>query len=162
MKQSYWCYIPIVSVVLLGFAIGGYLSYGVTYLNVFPCIEDHFGRKILSLFGVGILGAATYCARAWAIDIDEVVYREPKYLPHILDFIGYITLITGGGITGVILYFLAKTGISISTTANTSIDLTPEAAVLTAYIGGLFHFKVQAQLGSLIEKIFKNSSPHGG
>ncbi|CAG0986180.1 hypothetical protein MTYP_02027 [Methylophilaceae bacterium] len=162
MRKSYWCYIPITIIILLGFTFGGYLSFGTVYLNVLPCVDDYYGRTILALFGIGMLGASTYCAKAWAIDIDEVVYREPKYLPHIFDFVGYLTLILGGGITGVILYFLVKTGISISITSSGTVNLTKEASVLIAYMGGLFHFRVQEQLGKVIDKIFKNSPSHGG
>ncbi len=158
MKKSYWNYFPITLVIVSGFLMGGYLSFGIHYLKAFSFIENADGRLILSLYGVGMLGATTYCARFWAKDIEEVVYKNENFLPHFFDFIGYLTLILGGGITGVILFLLIKTGIGVSTTSDASkITLTGEASVLFAYIGGLFHFRVQRQLGYIIDKIFKES-----
>lgn len=155
MKQSYWCYIPIVTTLILGFVSGFYLTFGVKFLDVF-CSLSVEAKSILILFGMGLLGASTYCARAWSTDIYEVVYEEPKFLPHLLDFIGYITLMLGGGITGVILFFIIKTGIGISVSTNNEIQLTVEASAVIAYIGGLYHFKVQSQLGKMIDNMFKN------
>jgi hypothetical protein len=157
MKQSYWCYIPIVITILLGFSIGGYLSFGVVFLNTLSSLTNSVAREILVLFGMGMLGVSTYCAKAWATDINEVVYEEPKFLPHFFDFIGYITLIIGGGITGVILYFIVKTGIRVSVSSSSEVELTKEAMVLIAYMGGLYHFKVQDQLGKMMDKMFKKA-----
>ena len=155
MKTSYWNYIPIVFVIALGFFIGGGLSFGISFLGLFPFIEDQVARKILTLFGIGMLGATTYCSRFWSKDIDDVVYESPEYLPHVLDFVGYITLILGGGLTGVISYFLIKTGIGVSTTSNsTSIQISGEASVIISYIGGLYHFRVQRHSGTIIDKVF--------
>lgn len=159
MKKSYLFYIPIILTVITGFILGGCLSFGVVYLDFFPNITHSEGRKILALFGIGMLGVSTFCARAWAKDIYEVVYENDEFLPHFFDFVGYITLIIGGGITGVILYFIFKTGIGVGTTTNTEVNLTKEASALIAYIGGLYHFKVQAQLGKMIDKMLeKNTS----
>ena len=158
MKKSYWHYFPITLVIISGFLIGGYLSFGVYYLKAFSFIEDSQGRLILSLFGVGMLGATTYCARFWSKDIEEVVYKDQSFLPHFFDFVGYLTLIMGGGITGVILFFLVKTGIGVSTASDLSnIKLSGEASVVIAYIGGLYHFRVQRHLGRIIDKMFKES-----
>ena len=155
MKQSYWCYIPIVLILIFGFIFGFYLTFGIKFLDVLSTFPEA-AKNILMLFGMGLLGASTYCARAWSADIYEVVYEEPKYLPHVLDFVGYITLMIGGGITGVILLFIIKTGIGISVTTNHEIQLTVEASVIIAYIGGLYHFKVQSQLGKMIDNMFKD------
>ncbi|MCP4268708.1 MAG: hypothetical protein GY777_24530 [Candidatus Brocadiaceae bacterium] len=157
MKQSYWCYLPIILIIFLGFALGGYLSFGVMYLKAFPFLTDNYARTIVALFGIGMLGVSTYCAKAWANDIDEVVYKEPDYLPHFFDFFGYMTLIVGGGITGVILYFLVKTGVGVSVSSTSEVNLTKEASVIIAYMGGLYHFRVQEQLGKVINKLFKKS-----
>ena len=158
MKKSYWYYVPITLVIVSGFLIGGYISFGVHYLNAISFVENAYGRLIISLYGVGMLGATTYCARFWSKDIEEVVYKNESFLPHFFDFIGYLTLIMGGGITGVILFLLVKTGIGVSTTSEASnITLTGEASVLFAYIGGLFHFRVQRHLGNIIDKMFKES-----
>jgi hypothetical protein len=161
MKQSYWCYIPIVVSVLAGFIIGGMLTFGVAFLDYFTELKDQQARLVLMLFGMGMLGNSTYCAKAWAKDIEEVVYKEPKYLPHFFDFIGYITLIVGGGITGVILFLIVKTGINISIDSAVDATVSTEAALVIAYIGGLYHFKVQDKLGDMIEKIFKKNPGHG-
>jgi hypothetical protein len=158
MRKSYWYYLPIILVIISGFLIGAYLSFGVYYLNAISILKNAYGRQILSLYGVGMLGATTYCARFWSKDIEEVVYKNESFLPHFFDFIGYITLIMGGGITGVVLYLLVKTGIGVSTTSESSkIALTGEASVLFSYIGGVFHFRVQRHLEKIIDKIFKES-----
>ena len=157
MKQSYWCYIPIVIILILGFVFGLYLTFGIKFLNTFASLQLE-AKNILMLFGMGLFGASTYCAKAWSADIYEVVYEHPNFMPHFLDFIGYITLMIGGGITGVILFFIIKTGMGISATTNGEIQLTVEASVIIAYIGGLYHFKVQSQLGKMIDNMFKNKA----
>lgn len=107
---------------------------------------------------MGMLGATTYCARFWSADIYEVVYEKEKFKPHFFDFVGYITLILGGGITGIILFLIAKTGINISVSSAKDIHLTKAASVLISYVGGLYHFKVQKQLGKVIEKVFQEQN----
>ena len=156
MNKNYLFYIPIVIVLLLGFAIGAYLSFGVVFLSAFPSLTDVYGRTILALFGMGMLGSSTYCAKFWSTDIDETVYDKQEFLPHLFDFIGYITLIVGGGITGVILFLLFKTGIGVSVSGEDEISLSKEASALIAYMGGLYHFKVQNQLGKVMEKMFQD------
>ena len=76
-------------------------------------------------------------------------------MPHIYDFFGYVTTIVGGGITGVVLYLIAKTGIGIATSANNLPHLNLASSVLIAYCGGLFHFRVQRMLSRVIDKILK-------
>lgn len=154
MNKSYWHYCPIVLVVFLGFAVGGYLSFGVVFLDTLPSLTDHYGRTILALFGLGMLGSATNCASFWGRDINEVIYENDEFLPHFFDFFGYITLLIGGGITGVILYFIFRTGIGISTTGNETTSISNEAAAIIAYIGGLYHFKVREKLGGLMDGMF--------
>jgi hypothetical protein len=158
MNKSYWYYVPIIVVLFSGFIIGGFLSFGVQYLNALAFVENEYARWIISSYGVGLLGSTTYCSKFWSRDIEEVVYRDKNLLPHFFDFIGYLTLIVGGGITGVILLLLIKTGISVSTTAGSAaISLTGEASVIFAYIGGLCHFRVQRHLGNIIDRMLKES-----
>jgi|LGVF01.1.fsa_nt_gb 4-amino-4-deoxy-L-arabinose transferase-like glycosyltransferase len=158
MKKRYCHYLPITLIIVLGFLIGGYLSFAVHYLNAISFVENPQGRLMISLYGVGMLGATTYCAEFWSKDIDEVVYENESLLPHFFDFFGYLTLIMCGGITGVILFLLVKTGIGVSTTSEASnIALTGEASVVFAYIGGLFHFRVKRHLKNIIDKMFKES-----
>ncbi len=104
---------------------------------------------------MGILGATTYSARFWAKDVNDVVYEGKDFLPHSYDFFGYITTIVGGGITGVVLYVATRTGIGIATSANNFPQLSLASAVLIAYCGGLFHFRVQQMLSQVIDKILK-------
>ena len=105
---------------------------------------------------MGVLGATTYSSMFWAKDVDEVVYKGKNFLPHIYDFFGYITTIIGGGITGVILYLITKTGISIATSASNFSKLNLASSVLIAYCGGLFHFRVQRMLSKITDKILKD------
>lgn len=154
--QSFWCYVPIVISLALGFFAGGYLAFGTKYLNAFPSINDETGRLVLILFGMGVLGATTYSARFWAKDVDEIVYESKDFLPHIYDFVGYLTTIVGGGITGVILYIVARTGIGIASTGSIFPKLNLASSILIAYCGGLFHFRVQRMLSQVIDKIFKD------
>lgn len=153
--QSYWCYVPIILSLIFGFLAGGYLSFGIKFLNVFPSLKNDTGRLVLILFGMGILGSTTYSARFWAKDIDEVVYDCKDLVPHIFDFFGYITTIVGGGITGIVLYLVARTGVGIATSTNNFPQLTLPSSVLIAYCGGLFHFRVQRMLSKVIDKILK-------
>lgn len=155
MNKSYWHYISIIIVILLGFILGGVLSFGVVFMDFFPSITGLYGRTILALFGMGVLGASTYCAKFWSTDIDEAVYEKPEFLPHIFDFVGYLTLIIGGGVTGVILFLAFKTGIGITVNGPSEVSLSKEASALIAYMGGLYHFKVQNQLGKVMAKVFQ-------
>ncbi len=153
--KSYWCYVPIIISLALGFLAGGYLAFGTKFLNTFPSVKNETGRLVLILFGMGLLGATTYSSRFWAKDVDEVVYEGKDFLPHIYDFVGYITTIVGGGITGVILYIVARTGIGIASTGSIFPELNLASSILIAYCGGLFHFRVQRMLSQVIDKIFK-------
>ncbi len=153
--QSFWCYVPIILSLALGFLVGGYLAFGTKFLNLFPSLKNETGRLVLILFGMGVLGATTYSARFWARDVNNVVYEDKDFLPHIYDFFGYITTIVGGGITGVILYLVTRTGIGIATTDNIFPQLNLSSAVLIAYCGGLFHFRVQRMLSQVVDKILK-------
>jgi uncharacterized protein YneF (UPF0154 family) len=153
--QGYWCYIPIVICLLIGYLLGGYLTFGTHYLNALPQIHSQSARLILMLFGMGVLGATTYSSRYWASDIDEAVYENDKFLPHFFDFIGYASMIIEGGVTGVVLYLLIKTGISIGVRASDTVELNLAASLLISYCGGLFHFLIVNRLSIFIKQLLK-------
>ena len=152
MKKGYWCYWPVILVIALGYFIGGYLSFGVKYLNLLPEIQNQSARMGLMLFGLGMLGATTHCSFYWSKDIDEVVYRDSNFEPHFFDFFGYMSMIIEGGVTGVILYLLVKTGIGITISAN-EVNLNLPSSLVIAYCGGLFHFKVIDRLSKFAKDI---------
>ena len=48
-KQSYWWYIPIVMVLILGYGIGGCLVFGLHFLGWLPSLTDDTARLVLKL-----------------------------------------------------------------------------------------------------------------
>jgi hypothetical protein len=148
---SLWWYAPIVLVVVLGYALGGALSYGTAFLAWFGVVSDPSGRVCLELFGMGMLGASLYCSRWWSVDYDDA-QGDARLWPAPLDWFGYATTIIGGGITGVVLYLVVRYGVALVTGAAGAAVL-PGAAVVIALMGGLFHFKVQALLEELFRKV---------
>ena len=86
--------------------------------------------------------------------MDEAICKV-ELLPHIYDFFGYLTTIVGGGITGVILYLVARTGMTLALSANTILEIRFESALVIAFCGGLFHFKVQEILYKFVSSILK-------
>jgi hypothetical protein len=155
IHKSYWNYIPIIICILLGYITGGYLSFGVKFLNALPFITDETGRFTLILFGMGMLGASTYCMRFWGLDIEETVYSREDLLPHFYDFIGYCGTIVGGGVSGVIIYLIVKTGIIVSVSSENIPKINFGVSIIIAYCGGLFHFRIQNVLSKFINKILQ-------
>jgi hypothetical protein len=101
---------------------------------------------------MGILGATLHCSRYWALDMDQAE-KDQKLLPTIFDFIGYVTMIIGGGVTGLILYFMV-----LITHKAVFIEPTKmrfEAAIIISFCGGLFHFKVRDILEEFYNSIIK-------
>ena len=123
ISQSYWWYIPVLIVLTLGYFLGGWLVFGVHFLNSLPQLTNDTVRLVLKLFGMGMLGATIYCSRWWALDVEEAISR-PEVLPHALDFFGYATTIIGGGVTGAVLYLAVRSGSSLTIA-------TPELAGVT-------------------------------
>jgi hypothetical protein len=155
MKTSSLWYIPIVIVLVLGYGIGGCLVFGLHFLNWFPSLTNDTARLVLKLFGMAMLGSTMYCTEWWANDIEEAL-KKPKILPHAFDFCGYATLIIGGGITGTVLYMAIRSGavLTISNPSNTDINIC--FALVVAFCGGLFHFRVKKWMESVIEVIKKS------
>jgi hypothetical protein len=156
IRKSYWNYIPIIICIFLGYIIGGYLAFGVKFLNALPFITDRTGRFTLILFGMGMLGSTTYCIRFWGLDVEETVYSRQDLFPHFYDFVGYLGAIVGGGVSGVVLYLIVKTGIIVSVSPGGIPDVNFSVSIIIAYCGGLFHFRVQNILSSFISKILKH------
>lgn len=157
IKQSYWWYVPILIVMILGYGVGGILVFGLHFLNMFPCLPDPTARLVLKLFGMGMLGSTMYCTKWWALDIEEAIEKS-AYLPHALDFFGYATTIVGGGLTGTILCMAFRSGIILAITEPTKNDLNLSFALFVAFCGGLFHFKVKDWFESTIEKMVKRKN----
>ena len=154
IKQSYWWYIPIVIVMILGYGIGGGLVFGLHFMNLFPCLADPTARLVLKLFGMGMLGSTMYCTKWWAIDIEDAVEKR-EFLPHALDFFGYLTMIVGGGITGTVLYLAVRSGAILAIAEPSNAGLHLPFALFVAFCGGLFHFKVRAWFESTFENMLK-------
>ena len=152
--KSVWNYIPIILSLILGYAAGIILTFGIQYLDIFQFISNQKARFALVLFGMGILGATMYCTRFWARDIDEAI-EEPEFLPNLFDFFGYVTTIIGGGITGIILYLFVLIGGSVVIVGSELPNIKFEAALIISFCGGLFHFKVQEALENFITQIIK-------
>lgn len=111
---------------------------------------------------MGILGATTYSSRFWSRDIDEAVYENDKFLPHFFDFFGYISMIIEGGVTGIILYLLIRTGIGISISTPDAAALNLPSSLVIAYCGGLFHFRVVRKLSSFTKEILTEKEAKQG
>ena len=156
--KSYWYYTPVVICLALGYITGAVLSFGVMYLNIFPEVSDSTARFLLIIFGIGMLGATTYSSQYWAKDIEKVVYKDQDGKPHFYDFVGYLSMIVEGGLSGVILYFLVKTGLVI-TTSNIDLAINLPATVIIAYCGGLFHFDVVNVLKKIAKEKINGNSP---
>jgi len=154
MKNSFW-YVPVIITIAFGYIAGGYLSFGVQYLGVLPCITDEEARFVLMVFGVGMLGGTTLSSKYWAIDINEVFYLgKAEFKPHPFDFFGYLSMIIEGGITGLVLVFLVKTGLVIIT-SHVDLEINLPATFLIAYCGGLFHFEVIDKLSKYAKERLK-------
>lgn len=157
MKSSIW-YIPIILALSFGYIVGGYLSFGVHYLGVLPCVTDQDARFVLMVFGVGMLGGTSLSSKFWAEDINDVFYLgKVEYKPNPFDFVGYLSMIIEGGITGLILVFLVKTGL-IVVSGNIDLELNIAATFLIAFCGGLLHFEVISFLSKYAKQRFKNDS----
>jgi hypothetical protein len=155
MKQSYWWYIPILLVIVTAFGLGGGLVFGLHFLNWFPSLSNDTARLVLKLFGMGMLGAAMYCTEWWANDLDEAI-KDQELMPHAYDFVGYATTIIGGGITGTVLVMAIRSGSRLTINGPSDADFNLCFALVVAFCGGLFHFKVKGWLESVIEVIKKS------
>lgn len=156
-KNSYWNYVPIVFVLALGYIVGGVLTFGVEFLDYFSEINDQLARDTLIIFGMGLLGGVTRSTHYWAIDINEVVYKKPKYGPHFFDFFGYASMVLEGGITGIVAYLIVKSGLVVITFEPQSIEINRQVALLIAYCGGLFHFEVISKLKKVTKDLLSRS-----
>ena len=74
-KQSYWWYIPIVLVMILGYGLGGGLVFGLHFLDWLPSLANETARLVLKLFGMGMLGSTMYCTKYWSEDIEEAIAK---------------------------------------------------------------------------------------
>jgi hypothetical protein len=153
-SQSYWWYIPILIVLSIGYLVGGWLVFGVHFLNAFPQLTDDSARFILELLGMGMLGSTIYCSKWWAKDIEEAI-KKAEFLPHVLDFFGYATTIMWGGITGIVLYLAVRSGSFLTITNPEDAEMRLSFALFIAFCGGLFHFKVRDWFETAIEKMLK-------
>jgi hypothetical protein len=153
-KQSYWWYVPIVLVMLLGYGLGGSLVFGLHFLGWFPSLTDSTARLTLKLFGMGMLGSTMYCTKWWAKDIEEAIAKQ-EVLPHAFDCFGYATTVVGGGITGTVLYMAFRSGALLTVAEPSNAGMRISFAFFVAFCGGLFHFKVENWFESAIEKMLK-------
>lgn len=156
-KKSYYWYIPILIILILGYGIGGFLVFGIHFFNYFPSLTDATARFILKLFGMGMLGSTMFCTKYWAEDIEEAM-EESKFLPHAFDSFGYAATIIGGGITGTVLYIAFKSGIIIISATSCNLEISFPFALFIAFLGGLFHFKVKDLFEKAIDKILKKNN----
>jgi hypothetical protein len=151
-RQSYWWYVPIVSALVLGYAAGGFLSFGVMFCNGIDKLVNPTARLVLILFGMGLLGSTMYCTKWWASDVEEAM-KDKSLLPHLFDAFGYLTTIIGGGITGVVLYLAVKAGVMLAVTSTKPDEPRLAFALVIAFCGGLFHFKVRDMLSGVLSKL---------
>lgn len=158
--KSYWFYVPIVLALAAGYIMGGVLTFGVYFLNFFPELTNQTARLILTLFGMGMLGSTMYCIRFWAQDIDESI-QKPELLPNLFDAFAYLATIIGGGITGVLLYLIVRTGTQLALVANDLKDLRIESALIIAFCGGLFHFQVEEVLKKSVRHLLEEKREGG-
>src|SRR5262245_28511851 len=89
--QSQYYYIPIAFIVFVGYLVGGWLSFGVQYLALLPEFLRELspqGRRVLVLFGLGLLGGATSAHLFFANDANKKLYLGEK-LPNFMDPAGY-------------------------------------------------------------------------
>jgi hypothetical protein len=146
--QSYWWYAPIVVILCIGYAAGGALAFGVTFLGWLPVIGTADGRMVLAIFGMGMLGATMYATQWWARDMEEATHR-PSVLPHCFDMFGYAMTIVGGGITGVVFFLALRLTSELVVSANELPPVRPATAYVVAFCGGLAQFKIQQKLMQL-------------
>ena len=155
--KSYKYYLLIIIVIAIGFALGAYIAFGIQYMDLMQTqVASPYGRFLVQLFGMGMLGGSTFCAYFLINDLHESVYENNKYYPHFFDFASYLFIIFSSGVTGIILYLILKTGIKVGVTNNSQVDLSFEASLLISYIGGYCAFKVQNQINKIANSIFND------
>ncbi len=148
LKQGFGYYWPIVLVLLFGYLGGGFLAAGA-YFSWIPGVTDPAAKLALMLFGTGVVGAALYSSKWWAIDLEQAT-KSPELLPVVFDAFGYAFTLLGGGVTGCALYLIVRYGTDVVST--NAAGIRPGAAVLIALVGGLTEFKVEDQLTKMLEK----------
>ena len=152
--ESLCFHLLIVPVLVSGYLVGGVLAFAIPYAGVLRCITDATGRLALQLYGMGMLGASLYCSKWWSRDLAQAV-EERGPPPNLLDACGYAFTIVGGGVTGVVFYIVARSGMNLLSGSGSQSAVRPGAGAVLALIGGLFHFKVEDVLGDLFDKVSK-------
>jgi len=132
--------------------LGAVFSFGVHFFGVFSELINPTGRFMIKLFGMGMLGASLYCSKWWCVDM-ECCLKDKSILPHMFDFVGYSTVIVGGGVTGIVLYLTVKLGITLTITSSQTVELRLPASLILGFCGGLFHFQVRDMLADMAQKI---------
>lgn len=150
-------YIPIAIVLAVGYAVGGLLPFGIHFLAWWPSIKDPMARFLVTLYGVGVLGAAMHCTYFLARDANKAMYSDKEKHPNFLDWMGYSFAIAGGGVTGILLYIAIRYGFIVAFSDSTATAMRLPVAILVAFCGGLATYKVRAVMEKFVE-IWTSSS----
>lgn len=127
------------------------------FLNALPQVDDENARFTVVLYGMGVLGATLYASYYFAKDANQVMYKDDALCPNFLDFLGYGILIGGGGITGLVLYMVAKTGTFLLYTQPEATELIFSTSLLLALAGGMATQRVKGYLLSFADGVIKKA-----
>lgn len=127
------------------------------FLGALPQVKEEDARFTIVLYGMGVLGATLYASYFFAKDANQVMYKDDARCPNFLDFLGYGILIGGGGITGLVLYIVAKTGTFLIYTQPEATEIRFSTSLLIALAGGMATQKVKGYLLSFAENVIKNT-----
>lgn len=161
-KQSLTCnmywYIPIAIVILLGFGVGGILAFGTEFLGLFTSVTDPQGRLALTLYGVGILGASSYLSAFFARDANATFKRQDGPWPNFLDPFGYVFVLLGGGITGLLFVLAVRLGFVAAYNGGNTAEMRLPALVILAYGGGFASSTVKRFFARLVKELAEKRS----
>ena len=156
-KQSYGWYVPIVVILLCGYLVGAALTFGIHFLGWIPQLASESGRFIVSMFGMGLLGATAYSTQYCAWDADQSL-KDAKLLPHFLDVFFYAAHIVEGGIYGVVFFLALSIASQLAIGNHGSPTISPTAGFVVSFCGGLAQFKIHAMLVNIATKLSKGES----
>lgn len=155
-KNKYW-YFPIALILFSGYLLGGYLWFGVNFMDLFSSIENPTGRNFLGVFFGGIIGGTLYCSYFFAKDANDILGGIPKKkgYPNFIDPFLYLLLIVGGGFTAIILVAAVKAGFLMLSTPEPGATLGQEATWVLSIGGGFATHSVKMFLLRLVDKTIK-------
>jgi hypothetical protein len=145
-------YLAICIVIILGYTAGGLLPFGIQYLGYLPDFPDP-ARFVLTLFGVGMLGATMHCNYFFAHDANMAMYSPALKQPNFVDPFLYAMGIVGGGVTGLLLVLAVKAGFLLAVSSSVGSEMRFSSAILVSFCGGLATYRVRALFARFVETL---------